>query len=366
MADATSKKSRFFVGLPNGERKGELTTDIFAIKSQEKYDGSRDYGEEIIAGKFSFIEVESNERFLIGERLAFETTLLNICAIKCVCRGGMVQFSYCLSGKHHYYQEEYYNNRLQGRSLTGTVLQTRGETVKLHLDIDPEQKEATAFAYDWKPRVGNLFYCMPEVGTRVGLYLPVADERRAMAVYPLRENGDVCPEITQAPENLAVANERKYFTTIHGKQLYHDPLELSLKLLGADETRVNMLDGKGITSSTKAAISIRAKRTVKLGGKAVMLRADQEATMIRKDLSSPTVMNICNAFDTIGGSSGFNKNSAPSVASSSHNGMTRDAALPVGAAEIYSQMLGDIPIQEVSDETGYILAGSIPIGNRHK
>lgn len=54
-------------------------------------------------------------------------------------------------------------------ALTGTVLSCHGNTVKVHLDIDSEQREEEAYPYEYFPISGNIMYSMPEKGSRVVL-----------------------------------------------------------------------------------------------------------------------------------------------------------------------------------------------------
>ncbi|MFQ8776468.1 MAG: hypothetical protein ACLR78_01970 [Roseburia sp.] len=65
-----------------------------------------------------------------------------------------------------------------------------------HLAIDTDQNAATAYFYQWVPDTGSVMYCMPEKGTTVSLYFPDEDERNAIAVSCIRENGAKCQAMT--------------------------------------------------------------------------------------------------------------------------------------------------------------------------
>lgn len=79
---------------------------------------------------------------------------------------------------------------LKGTVLTGKVLKTGQEKVRLHLDIDKEQAEDETYEFLWKPVTGNLLYCMPEEGTKAVLYFGKADESTGTVIYNIRENGE--------------------------------------------------------------------------------------------------------------------------------------------------------------------------------
>ncbi|MDE7044136.1 MAG: hypothetical protein K2O97_03810, partial [Acetatifactor sp.] len=78
---------------------------------------------------------------------------------------------------------------LRGAVITGKVLETKQEMVRLHLDIDSEQAAGTAYDFPWKPITGNMLYCMPEKGTKAALYFAEDDENSGAVIYNVRENG---------------------------------------------------------------------------------------------------------------------------------------------------------------------------------
>ena len=99
--------------------------------------------------------------------------------------------------------------------------EVKNETIKIHLDIDKEQEEKTAYFYDWVPSTGNLFYCMPKVGTKVSLYICNRDEQSAKAINCVRTNGENCSEL----QNY----NNRYFTSEHNKRIYLLPDEMGIQ-----------------------------------------------------------------------------------------------------------------------------------------
>ena len=109
---------------------------------------------------------------------------------------------------------------LEGAELTGRILETRRELVRLHLDIDREQAPSGAYWFPWKPATGNMLYCMPETGTRAALYFGRADEGAGEVVRSVRENGDRCGELSD--------HNRRYITTDGSKRMYMEPSAMGL------------------------------------------------------------------------------------------------------------------------------------------
>jgi len=68
-------------------------------------------------------------------------------------------------------QNPIYNEKIQGNSIEGTVLAVQNQEIKLHLNIDQEQDEATAYWYPFVPPTTDMLYLMPQIGTNASLYI---------------------------------------------------------------------------------------------------------------------------------------------------------------------------------------------------
>ena len=62
-----------------------------------------------------------------------------------------------------------YNEMFTGMSILGTIQKVSGETMEIALRLRDDTDKPVYYAYDWRPEVGNLMYCMPKVGTTVSL-----------------------------------------------------------------------------------------------------------------------------------------------------------------------------------------------------
>ena len=88
-------------------------------------------------------------------------------------------------------------------------------------------------------------YCMPQVGTRVSLYIPGWDEQEAMAIHCVRTNGDSCERMSDP--------SRRSFVSEHGKELNLYPEEMSL--VGA-QGLVGLSDENGIVIQSRKPVVI--------------------------------------------------------------------------------------------------------------
>ena len=146
------------------------------------------------------------------------------------------------------YSVKPFNNSKQiGLSLPGEVLAADSESVKVHLDIDEQQEEDTAYSFPFFPDTGNGLYCRPEVGTRVFLKWGSEQDGDVKAVHCVRENGNSCEEMSDY--------NQRYFTTADGKRMAVLPEKL---FFGYDDEEITIADQSGIAAKTAKKIIIEA------------------------------------------------------------------------------------------------------------
>lgn len=303
-------------------------------------------------------EIEDTDFLRVGDTVSIQGRTYYVMERKAEFRHNVLICIYRVFPKQCFQVEKLYADTLRGAVIEGEVLETRQEQVKLHLDIDQEQAVSEAYEFPWKPITGNLFYCMPEKGTRAALYFNKNDEEEAAVIYNIRENGETCGD-------LADYNNR-YFTTDHSKRMYLKPSEMGLLNMTEQNAEIVLQDASLLKVKTSNQLSLLAEGQVELKGKTVTITTPKEATLVRKDLLSPTVVNLCNAFDAIGKVGDFT--ATPQAVQEKK----RKAAVPTQAIEQYSlagvieKVLSSIPADDLGSPVMEAVAGSMPIVSRRR
>ena len=157
-------------------------------------------------------------------------------------------------------------------SISGRVLATKNQFLKIHLDIDDTQIEKDAYWYKWIPETGNAMYCMPQKGTRVQLYFKNENEDSAIAISCIRENGEKCEKMGNA--------EDKYFSNGNGKQLFFRKEEIGI---GSEdkEKRIVADDILGMKIESDKMLNIISGKQVKLKANKITLNTPTEIKMIQ-------------------------------------------------------------------------------------
>lgn len=284
------------------------------------------------------LQIGGNPYYVMDSRITFEHDELN-----CKCQA---------FEKQCFETEIIPADTLKGAVLTGKVIKTEQENVKLHLDIDREQSVEEAYDFLWKPITGNLFYCMPEVGTKAALYFAKADESTGAVIYNIRENGDECGELADY--------SNRYFTTKNNKRMYLRPSEMGLLNMTDQNAEITFDDAALLHMKTSNKLSILAEGQVELKGKNVTLTTPKEATLVRKDLISPTVINLCNAFDAIGKSGNFA--ATPQVTEKKKKKPeTLQEKEEYSLEGAVSAILSNIPADGAENAVMEAIAGSMPV-----
>ena len=171
---------------------------------------------EAASGGFSVKEeqfvryrIRSSVRLELGAMTEYEGRSLIVAESCMVLRQGVLQYHYVLAAEPSLIVSRKNNPYIQGISLQGEVLERRNRQLKVRMQTDGATERAGWFPY--AAQAGSVCDCMPEVGSIVSVYFPDSDERSAIAVNDVRQNGGSCAKTS----NPAV----KYLETKDGQEL---------------------------------------------------------------------------------------------------------------------------------------------------
>lgn len=221
---------------------------------------------------FLFYKIESYEDYDIGQKVMFRNRNMNILEKRMFMRGAELIFQYKLGNEKSCFLNEYSNPLLSGMSISGKVLATQNELLKIHLDIDEIQNEEEAYWYEWVPETGNIMYCMPQKGTRVQLYFPSEREDSAIAVSCIRENGASCSSMSNT--------DHKYFANENGKQFYLKQSEIGF-MNESKEISLIEDDGAGMKITSNQEINVISKQKIEWKANKIVLNTPVEIKMMR-------------------------------------------------------------------------------------
>jgi len=228
--------------------------------------------------------------------------------------GDQIKFTYHWS--EVYKVKRWDNESLTGTMLSGTVVEATGECVRIELDIDAV---ATTTLHPWTPTTGNIFYCMPELGTRVMLYCGSRLESSAKALENIRENGGVQPraEDSEQMEEEREHHERllnpdnRFFASQDEKELSVLPDSIGLGPR-EDMPKIRVEDQSGVHINDMTLV-LQADGVVAFQGDIIRVTEPSQVSMIRAGNGPMSTFNISEDFNvcgTIGSMEGTRKSAA--------------------------------------------------------
>lgn len=352
----TAQKPCFLAGLGRGKDAGSLnlkehTYSLISYRDDKRKDQSR---QEMQTG----YRIEGRDRMKVGDIVRIEGREYRVMEAETVFIQNILHCNYRIFPRKCFEKERIPAYGLKGVSLTGKVIKADQELVRLHLDIDREQEVSAAYDFPWKPITGNLFYCMPETGTRAALYFGKEEEHSGVVIMNIRENGEYCGETADYHD--------RYFTSQNNKRMYLKPSEMGFINRTDQNAEIALKDSASVQVRTNHKISVLAEGQVELKGRNVTMETPKEATLVRKDVISPTVINLCNDVDIIGESGSFSSNNE--AIPKKKGSKKQENIEPYDLSGIYEGILSCIPAEQTGDALTDAVIGSLPIlitgGNR--
>lgn len=187
---------------------------------------------------FLYYKIKSKKIYKLGKKVIFNQEQYYVCGVEAEWVREELIYTYKLGRNGLTYVKTMSNRNLIGYTVVGSVIKTDKETVKVDLDLkDDDHNTDEAYAYDWKPQSGNLFYCMPEERTKVSLKFGDSNEKSAAVIECINEKNKKVEEI-QIMENP----RDKCFTTEDGLSLELKMNKIKFALSEDKETDIELVD----------------------------------------------------------------------------------------------------------------------------
>lgn len=268
--DIRSERPILYVGISGESSDITFPETEYSFGFSDRYYERSRTNQEKYSADFVYYELNTYKSINFGCRVKFQHKDYHICYKKARLMDGELVFTYQLGKEGLISLEPYDNELFAGMTITGRVLSSKNETIKIHLDIDDRQAESEAYDYEWVPQTGNIMYCMPKPGTKVGLYFKDSSEESAIAVSCIRENSDTCPQ-------MGNVNDR-YLTAENKKQLYLKPDCMGFDT-GESGMKLTIADKNAISMESKKELNLLASKKVQLKAKKIVVSTPSELMM---------------------------------------------------------------------------------------
>lgn len=171
------------------------------------------------------------------------------------------------------------NEKIEGVSLRGKILEVNGALVKVHLNIDKEQNKGEAYNFSYTTphsAGGNTgWYMMPKVEEEVEVHFPLNYEERAYARGTSRTSSKSLPNAGTKELN------------VHGRNMTMDGSAVTFNAKNDKEGQVHIktTKGKGVEITSLYDIHLGADGDFALDSKSISMSCGQEFIMMCKGSS---------------------------------------------------------------------------------
>ncbi len=282
MPDAVKKGVRYSVGLPAGTNR-EIPSDKLSMKFDmgEYLEKSRNGMASLQAADMQELVFTDREIYQIGDSVSFGGKDFFIHRIRTEYDRGECSHTYFLRTLEALRVLPVVHGGVTGCSFDATVTAVQKDKVQVEIEGD-EWKAADGkkwFLYStvYSSADGTGWYCMPEEGDSVRLYVPGKEEDSFIISAVHRESDSS----RQDPD-------RKSFKTRYGKELLFTPD--SILMTNNRGMTVEMNDNAGITISSDKDITIEAADTLTVSSaNASLLLAAEDILQVKQGGTTMTL-----------------------------------------------------------------------------
>jgi len=222
------ESTSFFFGPPKIDSGESLDTTVFyASKNLQNYKFlSENYVPGVMDLDFVEYEVESDVDVDLGIKVKFKSIDFHVKKVEIKMEGGILKHRYTICTKRGLKQKRLENEKVQGVSIIGEVIDVRRDTVKVHLGIDKSQDIGEAYWFPYQAMYasddGSGWYCMPEKGDAVRVTIPNRNEKNAFAVSSVSKYMPEEPSQVQS-KSTGVTIANKSLSSGGGQDRMADP-----------------------------------------------------------------------------------------------------------------------------------------------
>lgn len=270
VADCTSDKPKFWFGIPEGNDKGKLEELNYMVSRRIKdfRVSSENYISGIDAKDYTYYEIETDMSLDIGDKVNFNNINFIVCECIFDIHKGVLRHHYKVSPEKGLSKNLITNKEVFRASIEGKVIEVEEDNVRIHLEIDEEQKKEEAF---WFPYTtfytaegSTGWYCMPELDDYVKLYFPTDREKEAVVMNSIRKSTKGGDKIDKP--------DVKYFRTKHKKEQMFSEKEL---VMSAEDGKVliKLNEDNGVELYSDSEIKIKADDDIVISAENIDMKA---------------------------------------------------------------------------------------------
>ncbi|MFF2094577.1 phage tail protein, partial [Paenibacillus sp. NPDC058174] len=230
-------------------------------------------------------EVTTNEVFELCDAVEFKKRQLYVYNAVTEFRNGVLTHTYQFMDAKGFSFGKMHNRALAGTSLFGKVVGISNDTVKVFLDIDKDQDDATAswFPYStiYSSPDGSGWYCMPETGDQIRVYFPDEQDGNAFAASSVN--------LSSSDSKKRSDPSVKSISTKYGKQIVFQPG--AVEIIGSGKLLMRLTDDGGIEINSDKKIALNAEDDIEINGGTKVIIQGEEGVDLKQASATLSILD---------------------------------------------------------------------------
>lgn len=248
----------FYFGFPDGKSNIDLSqetytltkeTDDYLLKTKNKV-------LSLIESDALCMEAVSREIYEIGDSFPFHGQTYYIFDVLSELDGREMVHHYKLKSKAGLQAVKRYNEKAIGASLDANIVGITRDTVQVQVAVDGIQSNKKWFPYStvYSSPDGTGWYCMPEEGDSVRLYMPGDQESEAYIISAVHLSED-CSDARVNPDHKSLKSK-------YNKEVLFTPT--SLVFTNNKGMSIEILDEEGIRITSDKSVFIKSDEAIQI------------------------------------------------------------------------------------------------------
>lgn len=224
-------------------------TDDYLLKTKNKV-------LSLIESDALCMEAVSREIYEIGDSFPFHGQTYYIFDVLSELDGREMVHHYKLKSKAGLQTVKRYNEKAIGASLDANIAGITRDTVQVKVAVDGIQSNKKWFPYStvYSSPDGTGWYCMPEEGDSVRLYMPGAQESEAYIISAVHLSED-CNDARVNPDHKSLKSK-------YNKEVLFTPT--SLVFTNNNGMSIEILDEEGIRITSDKSVFIKSDQAIQI------------------------------------------------------------------------------------------------------
>lgn len=281
IADVSSHKPRFWIGIPEGRKQitledshpFEVTRRIQAYSYTASSDHIQKTQDKTTTYTFEWMSVLD-----IGDEVIKDGVVYVIAKRQAEMSQGRLVWIYECGPREGYKRGKIHNNAIIGAAIDGKIIGVSRQQVKVHLDMDSGQNPEAAQWFPYAAEGNQVWYMMPEKGSKIKLYFPSKEEDDAFVIQSVRQEpgGNYAAKQQQKMADPGV----KTFGNPQGKEFTLGDKELNITGREA-QLYIGMNSYTGVNLVGSRQVRILAAGGLEISGNQVEVAASNSLSLER-------------------------------------------------------------------------------------